>query len=156
MLEVCTSDSPGLSLNDSFKRFIQKHWFILEQQKWLSLWINHWVIGSTDSFWSLADMVTMNYSQMSCVKISFSVNQPQPYAVGVIWDLAVMGKSKVFRHWRFNFWVNCFFKNNALEETIRPRTGVNLTGQGQWNRWVEKMNWKEEERRREVGHSRAH
>jgi len=73
-----------------------------------------------------------------------------------VWTSLRHSEEQSFQALTDSFWVNCFFKNNALEERIRTRTGLNLTGKGQWNRWVEKMNWKEEERRREVGHSRAH
>ncbi len=38
------------SLNHWFKWFIQNGWFIQKWSKWLSLWIDHWIIDSNDSF----------------------------------------------------------------------------------------------------------
>ncbi len=44
------------SLNHSFKRFIQKHWFI--QYEMSQSWASHWIIHSTDSIKTLIHPVT--------------------------------------------------------------------------------------------------
>ncbi len=38
------------SLNHWLKWFIQNGWFIQKLSKWLSLWMDHWIIDSNDSF----------------------------------------------------------------------------------------------------------
>lgn len=37
-------------LNNSFKQFVQKHWFIQAQYNWLYSSVSHWIIHSTDLF----------------------------------------------------------------------------------------------------------
>ncbi len=49
----------GESLNRVLKQFIQKYWFVLEQNKCMSLWVSQWIIhtadllkNNTDPFWN--------------------------------------------------------------------------------------------------------
>ncbi len=53
------SDSVYGSLNRVLKQFIQKYWFVLEQNKCMSLWVSQWIIhtadllkNNTDPFWN--------------------------------------------------------------------------------------------------------
>ncbi len=137
------------SLNHSLNKFIQKHWFRNKTSD--SLWINHWVIDSTNYFSSLADMVIMNCNRdvlIFNIKSTFSYTALVINSRCYIWFAVV--KSKVFRHWWFHCWANCFFKKNAVEERIGSGRGQEWTWQDRnsgidgWKKWIEKKKRGEE------------